>query len=437
MNFNNMHLTPQSRSVSIERNQNALAEPSQPPSIPGSYGHYATQPGQPQGTYQSVSNDPGWTQRVLEEMKDLLLLLNAQGRITYASPSCKSVTGRAAKQLEGSLFTQYIHEDDKAIFLRDMDDAVATNQPFRTHVRLHKSNNTYSLVEAYGHPHIANESNDTGRPRNSTSQDRCTGFFIMCRPYPTKNSLLLDSFLEHKIENARLVQQIAKLKQEEDEEASMSRLTYNKIDDKMLDAQSAAQGSGSDQDSTETVAPNSDESDDVQGDYFSEHAPRTGGLSHIEGIEVMTGLYYGDGERSRGLSTGARRGRLIQCDIDITTAADQARNVQEGDRRKRLKGQHVCTDCGTADSPEWRKGPSGPKTLCNACGCKLQSFPAPLGFSQCVALSPHSHLIPSQCVGPRKKRNDRNLHEFQFETGDSLERRTRSTFFCLRPSAQY
>ena len=116
MNFNNMHLTPQSRSVSIERNQNALAEPSQPPSIPGSYGHYATQPGQPQGTYQSVSNDPGWTQRVLEEMKDLLLLLNAQGRITYASPSCKSVTGRAAKQLEGSLFTQYIHEDDKAIF---------------------------------------------------------------------------------------------------------------------------------------------------------------------------------------------------------------------------------------------------------------------------------------------------------------------------------
>ncbi|KAF7715413.1 GATA transcription factor LreB-like protein [Penicillium ucsense] len=369
MNFNNMHLTPQSRSASIEGAQSALAEQSQQTSIAGSYGQYAMQQEQQTGAYQNMQSDPGWTQRVLEEMKDLLLLLNAQGRITYASPSCKSVTGRAAKQLEGSLFTQYIHEDDKGIFLRDMDDAVAMNQPFRTHVRLHKSNNSYSLVEAFGHPHIANENNDAGR-RNSTSQDRCTGFFIMCRPYPTKNSLLLDSFLEHKIENARLVQQIAKLRQEEDEEASMSRLSYNKIDDKMVDVQSAAQGSGSDQESVETVAPNSDESDDVQGDYFSENAPRTGGLSHIEGIEVMTGLYYGDGERSRGLSTGARRGRLIQCDIDITTAADQARNVQEGDRRKRLKGQHVCTDCGTADSPEWRKGPSGPKTLCNACGLR-------------------------------------------------------------------
>ena len=30
----------------------------------------------------------------------------------------------------------------------------------------------------------------------------------------------------------------------------------------------------------------------------------------------------------------------------------------------------VCTDCGTTESPEWRKGPTGPKTLCNACGLR-------------------------------------------------------------------
>lgn len=368
MPYNNMHLPSQSRSGSNEGNQAGLTEQAQQQqqqNMTWGYGHYALQ-AQQQRSYQNVQNDPGWTQRVLEEMKDLLLLLNAQGRITYASPSSKSITGRAAKQLEGSLFTQYIHEDDKPIFLSDMDDAVATNKPFRTHVRLRKSNTTYALVETYGHPHIANENAAMGR--NSTSQDRCTGFFIMCRPYPTKNSLLLDSFLEHKIENARLVQQIAKLKQEEDEEANMS---YTKIEEKLLETQSAGQGSGSDQESTETVAPNSDDSDGVAGDYFSENTAPPGGLSHIDGIEVMTGLYYGDGERSQGLSTGLRRGRLIHCDIDITTAADQARNVQEGDRRKRLKGQHVCNDCGTADSPEWRKGPNGPKTLCNACGCKF------------------------------------------------------------------
>lgn len=30
----------------------------------------------------------------------------------------------------------------------------------------------------------------------------------------------------------------------------------------------------------------------------------------------------------------------------------------------------MCRDCGTVDSPEWRKGPDGPKSLCNACGLR-------------------------------------------------------------------
>ncbi|KAG8685972.1 blue light receptor, partial [Ceratobasidium sp. 394] len=30
----------------------------------------------------------------------------------------------------------------------------------------------------------------------------------------------------------------------------------------------------------------------------------------------------------------------------------------------------ICTTCSRTDSPEWRRGPYGPKTLCNACGLK-------------------------------------------------------------------
>lgn len=38
-------------------------------------------------------------------------------------------------------------------------------------------------------------------------------------------------------------------------------------------------------------------------------------------------------------------------------------------KRKDVEPQwRVCRDCGTTDSPEWRKGPAGRKTLCNACG---------------------------------------------------------------------
>ena len=39
-------------------------------------------------------------------------------------------------------------------------------------------------------------------------------------------------------------------------------------------------------------------------------------------------------------------------------------------RRKTVSEPHVCTTCGRTDSPEWRKGPRGPKTLCNACGLR-------------------------------------------------------------------
>ncbi|KAJ5296026.1 hypothetical protein PENANT_c021G08370 [Penicillium antarcticum] len=338
--------------------------------IPGSYGgHYGIQGAQYAGNL--ARNEPGWTERVLDEMKDMLLLLTPQGRVSYASPSCKNITGRASAQLEGSLLTQFIHEDDQAIFQKDMDDAVASNQSFRTHLRFQKTNNTYCLIEACGHPHIAKQGErQTGRV--SPTAARCTGFFLMCRPYPNKISQLLDSFLEHKIENARLIQQIAQLKKEEDEEASVIRAPQAQDLAQTFESHSqtsAPEGGSSDQESTDTVAQTSDDSDaNPSVDY--QEINRSEYPSHIDGIEVMTGLYYGEGERSQGLSTGNSRGRLVHCDIDITTAADQERNAQEGDRRKRLKSQHVCGDCGTADSPEWRKGPNGPKTLCNACGLR-------------------------------------------------------------------
>ncbi|KAJ6149101.1 hypothetical protein N7471_000300 [Penicillium samsonianum] len=366
--------TSQTRSGTNEGHPGYAMEQQQ---IHGSHGgHYGVQ-GAQHGGYQGVQNDGGWTERVLDEMKDMLLLLTPQGRITYASPSCKNITGRVAKQLEGSLLAQYIHEDDQPIFQRDLDDSVAANQSFRTHLRFQKTNNTYCLMEAYGHPHLANQD---GRPTERTAPANrcCTGFFLVCRPYSNKVSQLLDSFLEHKIENARLIQHIAKLKEEEEEDATATRVPYFRSDQDIRapatenqSQQPAPSGElSSDPDTTDTVGPNSDESDTGQstGNYPE---PTTREVySHIDGIEVMTGLNYAEGERSQGLSTGGSRGRLIHCDIDITTAADQERNAQEGDRRKRLKAQHVCSDCGTADSPEWRKGPNGPKTLCNACGLR-------------------------------------------------------------------
>jgi hypothetical protein len=130
-------------------------------------------------------------------------------------------------------------------------------------------------------------------------------------------------------------------------------------------------------------------------DSINDKMARYEGANHLETIEMLTGLRYRDGERSQGISTGDASPNLIRGDAGIQISLDRDGRTSS-DKKKKLKiaDEYVCTDCGTLDSPEWRKGPSGPKTLCNACGCKLTTFDLP------------NHLLTTvQCAGRRRKRN--------------------------------
>ncbi|KAL9540910.1 hypothetical protein MBANPS3_009418 [Mucor bainieri] len=49
---------------------------------------------------------------------------------------------------------------------------------------------------------------------------------------------------------------------------------------------------------------------------------------------------------------------------------DVARKDKWKRRKKQASVEYLCTDCGTTSSPEWRKGPHGAKSLCNACGLR-------------------------------------------------------------------
>ena len=44
------------------------------------------------------------------------------------------------------------------------------------------------------------------------------------------------------------------------------------------------------------------------------------------------------------------------------------RHLSQTRKRKVPMQDMFCLQCGTTQSPEWRAGPEGPKTLCNACG---------------------------------------------------------------------
>ena len=339
-----------------------------------------------------------WSQRVLEELKDFLHILTPDGRILYVSPSAKSLTGYNHEELMGKFIVDFIHPDDSGIFVREFNESIASGNALRFFYRFRKADGSYTIFESHGHPHLTSEAAAFGP---NSAAGFCRGFFMMARPYPTKNASLLDSFLEHKIENERLTKRIADLRREEQEETeaqqrhlqkkqeghgSITPSETHRTESGTPGSTSITSGQSNDYNgmpppakpsvsNTALTQQNLDEANaSSKPDSINDKMARYEGATHIETIEMLTGLRYRDGERSQGISTGDASPALIRGDAGIAIPMDK--EGRSGDKKKKLKvaDEYVCTDCGTLDSPEWRKGPNGPKTLCNACGREYTRF---------------------------------------------------------------
>ncbi|KAI9837086.1 MAG: hypothetical protein M1819_000736 [Sarea resinae] len=364
--------------------------------LPTSFGAQAG--GHSGSTLTEFTKRRNWSQRVLEELRDFLHILTPDGRLLYVSPSVGSLTGYEPHELVGRFIGDFIHPDDSGIFVREFNESIASGNALRFFYRFRKKDGTYTIFESHGHPHLTSEAAVFG-PNNAAGF--CRGLFMMARPYPTKNAALLDTFLEHKMENERLTKRIADLKREEAEEIESQQRHLNNASGKADGQQGSV--TASDTARTESETPGSASimtaSTDHSGmpppakptnsstaltaealneanasskpDSINDKMARYEGANHIETIEMLTGLRYRDGERSQGISTGDASPALIRGDAGIALPIEKDTR-SAGDKKKKLKvaDEYVCTDCGTLDSPEWRKGPNGPKTLCNACGLR-------------------------------------------------------------------
>ncbi|KAL2155212.1 hypothetical protein VTH82DRAFT_3888 [Thermothelomyces myriococcoides] len=313
-----------------------------------------------------------WPARVVEELQDLLHILDANGRVKHVSPSAERLIGYKPSELADLFMRDLLHPDDVGVFTSELNESIVSGAPLRVFYRIRKKDGSYGVFEAVGHAHIAAAK---FAPNPSNQSPFCQAVFMMSRPYPTKSAALLDSFLEHKMENERLKRKIAELQREEQEEAAaeesgrlwpQSQETVSPEAGLRLGLTSFSPGDASSMTSRERRA--SVDSGAV------ENPPGTGrpsmGATHADTIEMLTGLRYQEGERSRGITTGNPSPALITGDVGIAIPMD--RDQRSGDKKKKLKlaEEYVCTDCGTLESPEWRKGPGGPKTLCNACGLR-------------------------------------------------------------------
>lgn len=345
-----------------------------------------------------------WSQRVIEELRDFLHILTPDGRILYASPSARNLTGYEPNYLVGKFIGEFVHPEDSGIFMREFNESIASGNPLRFFYRFKREDGTYLIFECDGHPHISSEQSGSYGNMSVSSHSQmsaggvCRGFFMMARPYPTKNAALLDSFLEHKIENERLKKKIDELKREEVEENRAQERQWQEQTRRDLsehasryeaspDAHSNTNNNPSNQtpnhqgmpppakptiSNTALTRQNLDSALSAQQpDSMADKMSRYEGSNHLETIEMLTGLRYRDGERSHGISTGDTSPALIRGDAGIAILLDRDREgTKEKKKKLKVAEEYVCADCGTLDSPEWRKGPKGPKTLCNACGLR-------------------------------------------------------------------
>ncbi|ELR07401.1 blue light receptor [Pseudogymnoascus destructans] len=354
--------------------------------------YFATQSSQAGSTVgNGFTKSRTWMQQIVEELKDLIHILAPDGRVLYISDGVKQLTGYTPEEIIGKSIVDFVHPDDRSMFVREFNNSVTSGDVLRVFYRFRKqTGGEYAVLECHGQPHLT--SGATSSSQNNSSAP-CSGFFMMSRPYPSKNAALLDSFLEHKIENERLMKKIESLRREDAEEqddyqpqwkkehegpweqyssqesnAAMSGGMGHSSSTELLDMPPPGQGPSTN--SAHTRQGHEDANSNCKLDSTEEKAVLYGGATNIDTIEMLTGLRYQDGERSQGISTGDASPTLIRGDSGANLPVDK--NGRSVDKKKKLKtaDKYVCTDCGTLDSPEWRKGPEGPKTLCNACGLR-------------------------------------------------------------------
>lgn len=397
------HASPMSGALTVASKQNYGGMPPPPqPSLQQQSGAH----GPPGSIVTEYTKRRDWAARTAEELADLQQILDQDGRIKYVSPSVTALTGYTKDEILDVLLQDLIHPDDVGVYLSEMHDAAATGGSLRIYYRLKKKDGTYGVFESTGHAHIATARFSTN-PNNQSHFRQAV--FLMSRPYPTKNAELLDSFLEHKIENERLRRRIAELRKEEyedggedaqrnwpdgrsemtSEDATVSVSTGTTprhaqqqvrhssfgdvkgvggvlpTDGKLGNAVSGILNSALTRENLEDSTARN------RQDSIKDKMMRYEGHSHAETIEMLTGLRYKEGERTHGFTSRDSNPTLTKGDAGIAIPIDRDPRVG-ADKKKKVKvaEEYVCTDCGTLDSPEWRKGPSGPKTLCNACGLR-------------------------------------------------------------------
>ncbi|KAI9286812.1 hypothetical protein BC943DRAFT_275597 [Umbelopsis sp. AD052] len=324
-----------------------------------------------------------WDQRIIEELTDFLHVLSPVGKILFASPSSVELVGYTPDELHGRSITDFLHSEDIDMFIREFNLAIHTRSEFKVYYRFRKKDDKFVTFEVIGHPYFGGTGN--------SEVPKC--FFGIAQPYPTKAGTMLDSFLELKIENEKLRNQLKLL------QSSSSNEKNNAAGDNSTQEPSISNAKDVTSNYTNTIEhQRSTQRDNSNSNNAMMYAsrmdldrhpvallstiefPKNETTSDISGRSLNSNVPASDITRpSNNLTTASISPKAVHKQYDgrvsIPSGMSSLDNDTKSKQRKKKKpriveDEYVCHECGCVESPEWRRGPNGPKTLCNACGLR-------------------------------------------------------------------
>jgi PAS domain S-box-containing protein len=169
--------------------------------------------GSPTITYSETSltipRNKNWASRALQALPDFLHVVSSDGRIRYASDSCKAVVGYESAALVGQDVHSFVHPDDLDVFTREFQEAFIYGHPARFIYRFWSQAKKWVAIESQCNLY-------RGERTNSTAD--CHELIFMARPYVNEIGAFFDSFLEQKLAHEVLKRQISQLQDSEDDD---------------------------------------------------------------------------------------------------------------------------------------------------------------------------------------------------------------------------
>lgn len=352
-----------------------------------------------------------WADLLVTELTEaVMLVLSGDATVLYCGPAVKALLGWADEELVDMHFYDIMNDEDIPVFQRQFEESIKAGSDLLSYARLRckTEQDVYGpsmpvlptlptqpagvgsarpiqparppakevFFEIKGYPHFIPDSsmprvNSTADPHvhvtanveaqagpsnvSSSANGRTFScFFAMAKPYPSRNTAMLNSFLELKIENERLQQRLR------DAKAKVEALDRVQGQRQVWRSHAFPQ---------QTPYPGQAETRNAGASSFQSFAWTQSSAAAGPSRSFDTRQFYdGLSDSNQAVSSssypaGAERSELPDPAADPTFPRKKS-------KKPLAQELYCCMTCGRTDSPEWRKGPQGPKTLCNACGLR-------------------------------------------------------------------